>query len=82
MFSSQDAEMPEAAQIRQAVARSHWNAQPVGYVFMVSMIPKGPLRATRKEAMQDAVEAREARVDLQYGKIFLNPLTWIAPIYP
>lgn len=40
------------------------------------------MRETRAEAVEDAVMAKEARVDLQYGRVFYNPLTWIAPIYP
>lgn len=59
-----------------------WREIPVGYVFMVAGCPKGPLRDTKEAAIQDAVEAREARVDLQYNRVFYNPLTWIAPVYP
>jgi hypothetical protein len=55
---------------------------PVGYVFMVAMRPEGPLRPTREEAVQDAVDAKEARIDLQYGQVFFEPLTWIAPVFP
>lgn len=55
---------------------------PIGYVLMVGRRPRGPLRRTPDEALRDAVEAGEAAVCLQYGRIFLEPLTWIAPIWP
>jgi hypothetical protein len=69
-----------SAQVETSLAAAR--DEPVGYVFMVAMQPRGPLRETRAEAVRDAVRAREARVDMQYGRIFYNPLTWIAPIYP
>jgi hypothetical protein len=69
-----------SAQVRASAAAER--GEPVGFVFMVAMQPRGPLRETRAEAVADAVRAREARVDMQYERIFYNPLTWIAPIYP
>lgn len=72
--------MAYSTQVKAAVAADA--GEPIGYVFMVAMQPKGPLRGTRAEAVRDAVRAREARVDVQYGRIFFSPLTWIAPIYP
>jgi hypothetical protein len=72
--------MAYSTQVKAAVAAD--GGEPIGYVFMVAMQPKGPLRETRAEAIRDAVRAREARVDMQYGRIFFGPLTWIAPIYP
>ncbi|MFC3711321.1 hypothetical protein ACFOMD_01985 [Sphingoaurantiacus capsulatus] len=55
---------------------------PVGWVFMVGQRPWGPLRPTREAALQDAVEAGEASVCLEYGRVFLQPLTWVAPVWP
>lgn len=55
---------------------------PIGYVFMVGRRPRGPLRRTEDEALRDAVLAGEAAVCPQHGRIFLEPLTWIAPIWP
>lgn len=55
---------------------------PVGYVFMVGNRPWGPLRKTRVDAIRDAVEAGEASVCLDHGTVFLEPLTWIAPVWP
>ena len=55
---------------------------PIGYVFMVEQRPRGPLRASRDEALRDAVEAGEAYVCLQNRATFLSPLAWSAPIYP
>lgn len=55
---------------------------PIGYVLMVGRSPRGPLRRTPDEALRDAVQTGEAAVCLQYGRIFLEPLTWIAPIWP
>jgi len=49
---------------------------------MVHMQVKGPLRSTKEEAVQDAVEAGEAHVDAQYGRVFMEPMTWIAPVWP
>lgn len=57
-------------------------ALPVGWVFMVGQRPRGPLRATREAALRDAVEAGEASVCLDYRRIFLRPLTWVAPVWP
>ncbi len=72
--------MTYSAEVKASLAEH--GGEPIGYVFMVAMQPSGPLRETRAEAIGDAVRAREARVDMQYGRIFYNPLTWIAPIYP
>jgi hypothetical protein len=69
-----------SAQVKASVAAER--GEPIGFVFMVAMQPRGPLRESRVQAVEDAVRAREARVDPQYGRIFYNPLTWIAPIYP
>lgn len=55
---------------------------PIGWVFMVGQRPRGPLRPTREAALRDAVEAGEAAVCLEYRRIFLKPLTWVAPIWP
>lgn len=55
---------------------------PIGYVLMVGRRPRGPIRRTPDEALRDAVEAGEAAVCVQYARIFLEPLTWIAPIWP
>jgi hypothetical protein len=55
---------------------------PLGWVFMVGQRPRGPLRPTREAALRDAVEAGEAAVCLDHRRIFLEPLTWIAPIWP
>lgn len=49
---------------------------------MVGRRPRGPLRRTEDEALRDAVLAGEAAVCPQHGRIFLEPLTWIAPIWP
>jgi hypothetical protein len=80
MFSPLEACVAYSSQVRAAI-NSHFE-QPVGYVFMIGTRPAGPLRESRAEAVRDAVEAKEASVDLQYDQVFYNPLTWIAPIYP
>jgi len=49
---------------------------------MIGMRPAGPMRATRDEAMKDAVQAEEAWVDPRYNAIFTAPLTWVADIWP
>ena len=72
--------MAYTSQVKAAIAAD--SGQPIGYVFMVAMQPRGPMRATKAEAVADAVNAKEARVDVQYGRVFYDPLTWIAPIYP
>ncbi len=74
--------MGYSAQIQRSVSHAAGVDKPIGYVFMVAMRPRGPLRETRHEAVQDAVEAREAHVCPQYNKIFFEPLTWIAPVWP
>lgn len=70
------------AVVERSIHAAEGRRDPVGWVFMVHMQVKGPLRATKEEAVQDAVEAGEARVDFQYGAVFMEPLTWIAPVYP
>lgn len=74
--------MSYSAQIKRSIAVAHGEDEPVGWVFMLAMQPKAPMRSSYMEAVQDAVSAKEASVDLQYNKIFYGPLTWIAPIYP
>jgi hypothetical protein len=74
--------MAYSNQVQKSLQAAYGRQEPVGYVFMVAQQPKGPLRPTKEEAVADAVNAREARVDLQYGRVFYNPLTWIAPVYP
>ena len=70
------------AQMERSIAVARGQNDPIGWVFMVAMQPRGPLRGSYDEAVRDAVAAKEASVDLQYRKIFFEPLTWIAPIYP
>lgn len=69
-------------QVERSIDAAAGKSRPVGYVFMVDAQVKGPLRKTRAEAVRDAVEAREAHVDPQYGRVFMEPLTWIAPVWP
>lgn len=70
------------ASVQRSISVASGRKDPVGYVFMVHMQVKGPLRSTKEEAVQDAVEAGEARVCPQYGRVFMEPLTWIAPVWP
>jgi hypothetical protein len=74
--------MGNTALIKRSIDRANRADEPIGYVFMVAMQPKGPMRDTRQEAIQDAVNAREARIDMQYGRVFFEPMTWVAPIWP
>ncbi|KFG91700.1 hypothetical protein BV98_000558 [Sphingobium herbicidovorans NBRC 16415] len=74
--------MGYSGKVQRSIDAAVGKSKPIGYVFMIDTQVKGPLRQTRAEAVQDAVEAREAHVDVQYGRVFLEPLTWIAPIWP
>ena len=62
--------------------RASGRERPLGYVFMLGQKPMAPLRETEKEATGDAIAAREARVDLQYGQVFFSALAWVAPVWP
>lgn len=68
--------------VQRSLALASGRDEPLGYVFMIGRRPAGPMRATRDEAMKDAVDAREAWVDLRYRVIFTAPLTWVADIWP
>lgn len=68
--------------VQRSIEAASGRKNPVGWVFMVHMQVKGPLRTTKEEAVQDAVEAGEAHVDPQYGRVFMEPMTWIAPVWP
>lgn len=70
------------ATVQRSIDVASGKKDPIGWVFMVHMQVKGPLRSTKEEAVQDAVEAGEAHVDTQYGQVFMQPLTWIAPVWP
>jgi hypothetical protein len=82
LLCSKEKVMGQAARVARSIDLATGREMPVGYVFMLASRPRGPMRATRAEALKDAVEAKEAFVDPELGVIFQGPLTWIAPIYP
>jgi hypothetical protein len=60
-----------------------WGWQvPSAYIFMLAGRPAGPLRERKSEAVQDAIDAGDARYDHQYRRTFLGPLTQIVAVYP
>ena len=74
--------VPRPSAVSRHLGSLRGEPAPVGYVFMVGQRPRGPLRHSRDEALRDAVLAGEAAVCARHGRIFLEPLTWIAPVWP